>query len=472
MTRAADRTAADEEQASVSSSEPLLGPDTTSSHWARAHDGNGKFSRREFSITSGDPRWFRWMASRRTFDHDEKMMRRQRRRCGARLGVGTLIFLGLIQLFSVLVGLIVFAPDGIHRIIRNWGQLGHIGQGLSSWPTDFSRGILPIPCHSHNDYWRRVPLYSAIEAGCISVEADVWLFGQELYVGHSLASLTPNRTLATLYIDSLLQILQKQNPTTRFHPDGNITQHGVFDTEPEQSLTLLIDFKTAGSAIFPYLLSALEPLRSRGYLTYRNGTQTINRPITVIGTGNTPFNLVDSELTNPHHDIFFDAPLAAMWEALPGETSTPPPSPKKPEVPVYGADIEASLLSPDDDLASSTEEDDNNDKGQGMSGAAAAHQSADAYTLDNSIYASVSFTQAIGHVLYGKLSDTQMDLIRGHIRGAHRRGLKARYWELPFWPIGLRNHVWDVLVKEGVDILNVDDLEGAARLDWGRTTGW
>ena len=92
MTRAADRTAADEEQASVSSSEPLLGPDTTS-HWARAHDGNGKSSRRNFSSTSGDPRWFRWMATRRTFDHDEKMMRRQRRRCRARLGVGTLIFL-------------------------------------------------------------------------------------------------------------------------------------------------------------------------------------------------------------------------------------------------------------------------------------------------------------------------------------------------------------------------------------------
>jgi hypothetical protein len=36
---------------------------------------------------------------------------------------------------------------------------------------------VPVGCHSHNDYWRRVPLYSALQAGCIGVEADVWLFG-------------------------------------------------------------------------------------------------------------------------------------------------------------------------------------------------------------------------------------------------------------------------------------------------------
>ncbi|KAL8999353.1 MAG: hypothetical protein Q9169_001779 [Polycauliona sp. 2 TL-2023] len=406
------------------------------------------------------------MATRRNFDHDEKLMRRQTNGCGPRLGRGILVFLALIQFFSVLACLlIVFVPDGIHRITHGWGQIGHMGQWLSSWPTDFSRGILPIPCHSHNDYWRRVPLYSAIEAGCISVEADVWLFGEELYVGHSLASLTPNRTLASLYVDPLVQILEKQNPTTRFHPDGNISRHGVFDTDPEQSLTLLIDFKTSGSAIFPYVLSSLEPLRSRGFLTYRNGTQTINRPITVIGTGNTPFNLVNSERTNPHHDIFFDAPLASMWEGLPDETLTPAP---KTESLVYGADIDASL--PDNSISESEQQSATEDTlGQGLSGAA---QNPDAYTLENSIYASVSFAQAIGHVLYGKLSDSQMSLIRGHIRGAHRRGLKARYWELPFWPIGLRNHVWDVLVKEGVDILNVDDLRGATKMDWGSKTGW
>ncbi|KAL9582983.1 MAG: hypothetical protein Q9212_002979 [Teloschistes hypoglaucus] len=373
---------------------------------------------------------------------------------------------GVIQLFALFSGiLIVFVPDGIHRIIRKWGQIGHIGQGLSSWPTDFSGGILPVPCHSHNDYWRRVPLYSAIEAGCISVEADVWLFGHELYVGHSLASLTPNRTLASLYIDPLVTILERQNPTTHFLPDGAHGHHGVFDTEPEQTLTLLIDFKTSGSALFPYVVSALEPLRSRDYLTHLNGTQIISRPITVVGTGNTPFNLVASNLSNPHYDIFFDAPLDKLWE---GPPDSEPATPSDPKHLVYGSDIDASLP----ELATSTNETDDggeDDKGQGFSG---APSTAEAYTTLNSYYASVSFSKAIGHVLWGKLSEPQLELIRGHIRGAHKRGLLVRYWELPFWPIGLRNYVWDILVKEGVDLLNVDDLKGATQRDWGKDKGW
>jgi hypothetical protein len=32
--------------------------------------------------------------------------------------------------------------------------------------------------------------------------------------------------------------------------------------------------------------------------------------------------------------------------------------------------------------------------------------------------------------------------------------------------------VWDVLVKEGVDLLNVDDLKGATRRNWDKHHGW
>ncbi|KAL8732118.1 MAG: hypothetical protein Q9181_004063 [Wetmoreana brouardii] len=422
----------------------------TNKRWLRSLPSKRSYYNTSSSAHALDrPRW-----AMNPYDQhdDEKMMRGVRRRSG------------VIQLFSVLSGLlIVLVPDGIHRITDKWGQIGHIGEGLSSWPTDFSRGILPIPCHSHNDYWRRVPLYSAIEAGCISVEADVWLFSEELYVGHSLASLTPSRTLASLYINPLLTILEKQNPTTHFHPDGNHSHHGVFDTVPEQSLILLIDFKTSGSALFPYVVSALEPFRSRGHLTHRNGTQIVTRPITVVGTGNTPFNLIESNLTNPHEDIFFDAPLAEMWEGI-SVDEKPPPAPKA-EPLVYGADIDASMP----ELAATEAEKRSDDMGQGKSG---APESPDAYTPLNSYYASVSFTRAIGHVLSGKLSEAQLQLIRGHIRGAHKRGLKVRYWETPFWPIGLRNYVWDTLVKEGVDVLNVDDLKGATETDWRKRTEW
>lgn len=38
--------------------------------------------------------------------------------------------------------------------------------------------------HSHNDYWRDVPVYEALSHGVRSIEADVWLNpkDQRLYV--------------------------------------------------------------------------------------------------------------------------------------------------------------------------------------------------------------------------------------------------------------------------------------------------
>ncbi|KAL9045562.1 MAG: hypothetical protein Q9214_001413 [Letrouitia sp. 1 TL-2023] len=436
-------------------------PDSTSAALLLRSDCEKRWQWKEHLINGqrgqGRRRWSSAMSDHEISD-DKAMWAKGRSRKCLRLGRADCARRGLIQLFSVLGGLlIVFVPDGIHRILDKWGQIGHNGEGLASWPTDFSRGILPVPCHSHNDYWRLVPLYSAIEAGCISVEADVWLFNEELYVGHSLASLTPNRTLASLYIDPLLDILQKQNPTTSFHPNGNITRHGVFDTVPEQSLTLLIDFKTSGALLFPHVVSALQPLRARNYLTRYDGKKIIDGPITVVGTGNTPFNLVTSESANTHADIFFDAPLEIMWEGPPGKKA---PQRPHPEPPVYGADIEAS--NPEE--ASSS-----NGLGQGKSNSSTDPS---AYTTANSFYASVSFAQAVGHVQRGQISDEQMDLIRGHIKGAQSRGLKARYWELPFWPISLRNYVWDVLVKEGVDLLNVDDLKDATKRDWSVKHSW
>lgn len=332
---------------------------------------------------------------------------------------------GLVILLGSVAG--VASRNGVDRLILVWGKPGQVGDGLSSWPTDFSRDINPIPCHSHNDYWRRVPLYSAISAGCISVEADIWLFEEELYVGHDTASLTRNRTLHSLYINPLIDILSHQNPTTSFYPQENTGLAGVFDTSPSQSLVLLIDFKTSGKTLWPYLLSALQPLRERGYLTHLNHTQIIHGPITVVGTGNTPFNLVASEESNPHLDVFFDAPLDEI-----GATHG-------------GSEISNGL--------------DQNEQQR-------SNTASDLYTTMNSYYASVSFHKVFGDLSGGKFSDEQLALLRGQILGAQRRGLKARYWDLPYWPIGLRNHVWDVLVTEGVGLLNVDDLEGATKRDW------
>jgi hypothetical protein len=83
------------------------------------------------------------------------------------------------------------ADDYDDKFLPNWGAAGHFGEGLKEYPTDATRDVIPIPCHSHNDYWRRVPLFDAIHWGCTGVEADVWLFDDELFVGY--VSLYPSR---------------------------------------------------------------------------------------------------------------------------------------------------------------------------------------------------------------------------------------------------------------------------------------
>lgn len=83
--------------------------------------------------------------------------------------------------------------------------------GVGHWISDATRHVYPVRCHSHNDYWRTVPLIEAIAAGCPSVEAAVWYRDDDLYVGHREFELRANRTLRSLYIDPLIDIIESQN---------------------------------------------------------------------------------------------------------------------------------------------------------------------------------------------------------------------------------------------------------------------
>ncbi|RDK39809.1 hypothetical protein M752DRAFT_320685 [Aspergillus phoenicis ATCC 13157] len=377
--------------------------------------------------------------------------------------LGLLVMLGVVQFISIACSIAVsFFPDEFDRAIERWRHNDQRSPSadILHWPTDISRDIVPVACHSHNDYWRPVPLFSALQAGCTGVEADVWLVDNELYVGHTMSALTPQRTLRNLYINPLLRILEQQNPITDLHPQRDSPPQGVFDMDPSQTLILLIDFKTDGQETWNYVHAQLAPLRERGYLSFFNGTDIIPGPITVVGTGNTPFNLVTANTT--HRDIFFDAPLNKLV---------------------------------DDNITSEDYDDDDDDVslpnapggvqdtgiatratknvGQGLSGISDAEIGPDTFDWTNSYYASVSFKKSIGMPWSFRLSQRQVDQIRAQIRAAHRRGLKVRYWGVPAWPRSLRNHLWSLLVREGVDYLNVDDLRSATRQDWRpRISDW
>ena len=173
-------------------------------------------------------------------------------------------------------------------------------------------------------------------------------------------------------------------------------------------------------------------------LSYFNGTSFIEGPITVVVTGNAPW---DEVVANPtYRDMFFDAPLDLMGEMSDPRTAT--------EV-----DAQESGLTKR-----------GSNQGQGRSGAAPSDPTL--YSQANSYYASVSFKRAVGWPWRGSLSRKQIETLRKQIAGAHARGLKVRYWSVPGWPRGMRNYLWRTLVKEGVDYLNVDDLKSATTGDW------
>jgi hypothetical protein len=317
-----------------------------------------------------------------------------------------------------------------HNLVQAWEapSFGNNASIISA--EDITRNVIPLKCHSHNDYWRRVPLYQALHYGCASVEADIWLTDNrddsELYVGHSMASLKKDHTLRNMYINPLLELLDATNQNNT----SNQTK-GVFDAAPSQPLVLLIDIKNKPGLSFDALSKHLEPLRARNYLTHHNGSALVPGPITIVTTGSTPYASI---LAQPptKRDIFFDAPLGALTPPIP----TSPPS---------------------EDIASSVETHETS-------------QSFQDYNTTTSLYASASLRHVLGSPLPFLFpwapTSRQLQRIRSATRAAHARGLQVRWWDTPAWPRS-QSWLWGFLEGEGADVLNVDDLEGVS--GWG---GW
>ena len=127
----------------------------------------------------------------------------------------------------------------------------------------------------------------------------MWLSedGQDLLVGHDKSELRSINTLQTMYLNPLLEILDRRNPAEQW---SNHTVYdrarGVFPSNPNQTVVLLIDVKEEPQRIWELVEKQLAPLRAKQYLTHQQCVfpapgfierQTIwPQPITVVATGN------------------------------------------------------------------------------------------------------------------------------------------------------------------------------------------
>ena len=336
---------------------------------------------------------------------------------------------GFLYLAGALIGGISVKPWLRERYssIPGWETPSITADASAPFPISLTHNVNSLRCHSHNDYWRQVPLYEALHYGCTSVEADVWLMDMvegseaDFYVGHTPAALERKRTLRNLYINPLVKILDTMNfnnTAARFN--------GVFESSPTQPLVLLVDLKNDPFVAFDAFSAQLEPLRARGYLTYHNGTGLVPGPLTIVATGRTPYTSILAQ-PSTRRDIFFDAPLGNLTTVA---TTTAP---------------------------------------QIESGANIDH--VQEYNTTTTYYASESLRRVLGHpfpfLLSGNPTPWQLERIRSVTRAAHARGLKVRWWDTPDWPRSRRERVWRTLMREGADVLNVDDLRAARAWD-----GW
>lgn len=172
------------------------------------------------------------------------------------------------------------------------------GPPLDPMPLDSHKDVKPVVCHSHNDYDREVPIFQALAAGCVSAEADIWLAGDEVDIGHVLP--TKGRSLRSHYIEPLRAILDHNNESG----DGSV---GIFKAKPEQSFTLLVDFKSKDDKTLDAVVSSLEPLREKGYLSHVEGDQFVERQITIVASGSASFDRIASGDGISGRDVFYDA---------------------------------------------------------------------------------------------------------------------------------------------------------------------
>ena len=161
-------------------------------------------------------------------------------------------------------------------------------------------GVIPLfHAHAHNDYLHDPPLLKALDHGFASVEADVFLVGNQLCVAHESKKVTPERTLQSLYLDPLRQRVKEHG--------GRVHQNG-------SRFILLIDIKTAAEPTYQRLHDVLAGYQDM--LTTFGPKGRTDKAVLVIISGNRPLKRMQSQ---PVRYAGCDGRLADLNSDLPAE---------------------------------------------------------------------------------------------------------------------------------------------------------
>ncbi|WP_420147211.1 histidinol-phosphatase [Spirosoma sp.] len=132
--------------------------------------------------------------------------------------------------------------------------------------------VVPLPnAHAHNDYEQSRPLWDALDNGFTSVEADVHLINDTLYVAHNRPAFpNPASTLENLYLKPLAERIQQNKGQVMAGYDG--------------PFYLMIDVKTDADSTY----RALEKLLQRYQSLLATGKRSKNQKgdVLIVLSGN------------------------------------------------------------------------------------------------------------------------------------------------------------------------------------------
>jgi alkaline phosphatase len=98
--------------------------------------------------------------------------------------------------------------------------------------------------HSHNDYEQAAPFWAAWQQQFGSIEADIWLVGGKVLIGHDTTEIKKGRTLEEYYVRPLQACIVKN--------------HGYPYADSTRRLQILIDVKADSVAALAALISLLD----------------------------------------------------------------------------------------------------------------------------------------------------------------------------------------------------------------------
>ncbi len=161
------------------------------------------------------------------------------------------LFLFFVPIFLVLTTAFAATATEVHKRPAKFVQPSAMATSLpamaDSFPGPLMTGIRRYTVantHSHNDYEQSTPFWTAYNAQFGSIEADIFLVNDTLFVAHDRKELKRRRTLEAYYVQPLAVQMKKNQG----HPYADISRQ----------LQMLIDVKADSTAVMAALVTLLE----------------------------------------------------------------------------------------------------------------------------------------------------------------------------------------------------------------------